>query len=112
MVKSAVLEVLRYYIKQNLICKHSTLRFESEPLKAALATDSCIGAMISPSTPGSGYVLLHHVMGELDGIRGAWGYPEGGMGAVSAAIAKSAISVGAQLFTDSAVKEVKFLEIF
>ena len=83
-----------------------TFRFESEPLKAALATDSCIGAMISPSTPGSGYVLLHHVMGELDGIRGAWGYPEGGMGAVSGAIAKSALSVGAQLFTDSAVKEV------
>ena len=75
------------------ICKHSTLRFESEPVRAALATDSCIGAMISPSTPGSGYVLLHHVMGELDGIRGAWGYPEGGMGAVSGAIAKSAISV-------------------
>ena len=87
-----------------------TFRFESEPLKAALATDSCIGAMISPSTPGSGYVLLHHVMGELDGIRGAWGYPEGGMGAVSAAIAKSALSVGAQLFTDSAVKEVNYLE--
>ena len=37
----------------------------------------------SPDTPGSGYVLLHHVMGELEGIRGAWGYPEGGMGAVS-----------------------------
>ena len=65
--------------------------------------------MISPSTPGSGYVLLHHVMGELEGIRGAWGYPEGGMGAVSAAIAKSALSVGAQLFTDSTVKEVKCL---
>ena len=44
--------------------------------------------MISPSTPGSGYVLLHHVMGELEGVRHAWGYPEGGMGAVSAAIAR------------------------
>ena len=67
--------------------------------------------MISPNTPGSGYVLLHHVMGELEGIRGAWGYPEGGMGAVSAAIAKSALSVGAQLFTDSSVKEVQIFEI-
>lgn len=28
---------------------------ESEPLKATLATDSVIGAMISPNTPGSGY---------------------------------------------------------
>ena len=84
------------------------IRFESEPLKATLATDSCIGAMISPNTPGSGYVLLHHVMGELEGIRGAWGYPEGGMGAVSGAIAKSAMSAGAQLFTDSPVDKVSY----
>ena len=28
--------------------------FESEPLKATLATDSVIGAMMSPDTPGSG----------------------------------------------------------
>ena len=48
--------------------------------------------MISPSTPGSGYVLLHHVMGELEGVRHAWGYPEGGMGAVSAAIARQRYS--------------------
>eukprot|EP00092_Neocalanus_flemingeri_P033858 GFUD01036819.1.p1 GENE.GFUD01036819.1~~GFUD01036819.1.p1 ORF type:complete len:586 (+),score=126.61 GFUD01036819.1:107-1864(+) len=80
--------------------------FESEPLKATLATDSCIGAMISPDTPGSGYVLLHHVMGELEGIRGAWGYPEGGMGAVSGAIAKSAQASGAQIFTSSPVSRI------
>ena len=55
---------------------------------------------------GSGYVLLHHVMGELEGIRGAWGYPEGGMGAVSAAIAKSAMAAGAQLYTDCPVEKV------
>lgn len=80
--------------------------FESEPLKATLATDSCIGAMISPETPGSGYVLLHHVMGELDGIRGAWGYPEGGMGAVSSAIAKSAQASGAHIFTSCPVSDI------
>ena len=62
------------------------------------------------ATPGSGYVLLHHVMGELEGIRGAWGYPEGGMGAVSDAIAKSAESAGAEIVTEAAVKKVKLLE--
>ena len=41
--------------------------FESEPLKACLATDAVIGAMLSPHTPGSGYVLLHHVMGGVEG---------------------------------------------
>ena len=58
------------------------------------------------ATPGSGYVLLHHVMGELEGIRGAWGYPEGGMGAVSDAIAKSAESSGAEIVVESIVQEV------
>lgn len=82
--------------------------FESEPLKATLATDACIGAMISPSMTGSGYVLLHHVMGELEGERGAWGYPRGGMGAVSEAIASSARSAGADIRTNSPVKEITF----
>ena len=35
--------------------------FESEPLLSTLATDAVIGANISPDTPGSSYVLLHHV---------------------------------------------------
>ncbi|XP_070540182.1 pyridine nucleotide-disulfide oxidoreductase domain-containing protein 2-like [Ptychodera flava] len=80
--------------------------FESEPLKATLATDAVIGAMLSPKTPGSGYVLLHHVMGELEGKKGAWGYPEGGMGAVSASIARSAQSHGATILTDKPVDKV------
>lgn len=47
------------------------------------------------------YVLLHHVMGELEGTRNAWGYVEGGNGAVSAAIARAAESHGAVLCTDT-----------
>ena len=45
-------------------------------------------------------MLLHHVMGELEGIKGAWGYVEGGMGAVSNAIARSARTAGASVFTE------------
>ena len=62
--------------------------------------------MISPASPGSGYVLLHHVMGELEGIRGAWGYPEGGMGAVSGAIARSALAAGAEVYTECPVARI------
>ncbi|KAM6266134.1 pyridine nucleotide-disulfide oxidoreductase domain-containing protein 2 [Porphyrio hochstetteri] len=80
--------------------------FESEPLKATLATDAVIGAMASPHTPGSGYVLLHHVMGELEGRRGAWGYVAGGMGALSQAIASAAAARGAHIFTEKAVCHV------
>ncbi|XP_052655772.1 pyridine nucleotide-disulfide oxidoreductase domain-containing protein 2 [Harpia harpyja] len=80
--------------------------FESEPLKATLATDAVIGAMASPHTPGSGYVLLHHVMGELEGQRGAWGYVAGGMGALSQAIARAAAAQGAHIFAEKAVCHV------
>ncbi|XP_033109774.1 pyridine nucleotide-disulfide oxidoreductase domain-containing protein 2-like [Anneissia japonica] len=80
--------------------------FESEPLKATLATDAVIGAMMSPSTPGSGYVLLHHVMGELEGNIGAWGYVEGGNGALSECIAKSAKEHGATILTEKPVSSV------
>uniref|UniRef100_H0X8I0 Pyridine nucleotide-disulfide oxidoreductase domain-containing protein 2 n=2 Tax=Otolemur garnettii TaxID=30611 RepID=H0X8I0_OTOGA len=81
--------------------------FESEPLKATLATDAVIGAMASPHTQGSGYVLLHHVMGGLEGMRGAWGYVQGGMGALSDAIASSATTHGASIFTEKAVAKVQ-----
>ncbi|XP_069423584.1 pyridine nucleotide-disulfide oxidoreductase domain-containing protein 2 isoform X10 [Ovis canadensis] len=81
--------------------------FESEPLKATLATDAVIGAMTDPYIPGSGYVLLHHVMGNLEGIQGAWGYVQGGMGALSDAIASSATAHGVSIFTKKTVAKVQ-----
>lgn len=80
--------------------------FESEPLRTTLATDAVIGAMTSPSQPQSGYVLFHHVMGEVDGEKGAWGYVRGGMGALSEAIAASARSHGATIRTEAEVDSV------
>ena len=55
--------------------------FESDILKATLATDAVIGALVSPQQNGSAYVLLHHVMGEAAGKKGVWAYVQGGMGA-------------------------------
>ena len=46
------------------------------------------------------YVLLHHVMGGLDGVQGEWAYVEGGMGKVSDAIANAALSYGCNIFTN------------
>ncbi|XP_062501517.1 pyridine nucleotide-disulfide oxidoreductase domain-containing protein 2-like [Corticium candelabrum] len=80
--------------------------FESEPLKSTLATDAIIGAMLSPNTPGSGYVLLHHVMGEVEGVRDAWAYPRGGMGAVTTAIARSASALGVTIKANAPVGSV------
>ncbi|XP_014509131.1 pyridine nucleotide-disulfide oxidoreductase domain-containing protein 2 [Vigna radiata var. radiata] len=80
--------------------------FEADVLKATLATDAVIGSTVSVHTPGSGYVLLHHVMGETDGDRGIWSYVEGGMGSVSKAIGNAAVGAGAHIVTDAEVSQL------
>ncbi|XP_015271400.1 PREDICTED: pyridine nucleotide-disulfide oxidoreductase domain-containing protein 2 [Gekko japonicus] len=95
-----------YQVLTAPISKILDLWFESEPLKATLATDAVIGAMAGPHTPGSGYVLLHHVMGELEGRQGAWGYVTGGMGELSQALARAATALGAEIFTEKTVAQI------
>ncbi|KAK9284806.1 hypothetical protein L1049_023983 [Liquidambar formosana] len=80
--------------------------FETDVLKATLATDAVIGTTGSVHTPGSGYVLLHHVMGETDGDRGIWSYVEGGMGSVSVAISNAAKEAGAHIVTSAEVSQL------
>ncbi|MEW6208695.1 MAG: NAD(P)/FAD-dependent oxidoreductase [Acidobacteriota bacterium] len=81
-------------------------RFESDHIKATLATDGVIGTNGGPSTPGTAYIMLHHVMGGATGVRGLWGFVRGGMGAISHAIAGSAQSRGAQIRTDAEVTRI------
>jgi phytoene dehydrogenase-like protein len=64
--------------------------FESDEIKAALVEDGVVGVFAGPYTPGTAYVLAHHAMGEVNGVKGAWGYVEGGMGALSNALARRA----------------------
>lgn len=80
--------------------------FESEQLKATLATDAVIGAMASPSTPGTAYVLLHHVMGETNGKRGVWGYVRGGMGGITQALAAAAHDLGVEVRCQAEVARI------
>src|SRR2546430_2176266 len=80
--------------------------FESEELKIALATDAIIGAMASPSMPGTAYVLFHHVMGECNGVRGMWGYVRGGMGGITQALASAARAHGAEIRLNSPVAKI------
>ena len=80
--------------------------FESPELKGTLATDAIIGSFAPPSAPGSGYVLLHHVMGMAGGARGVWGYVEGGMGALTQAMARSAQSRGVEIRCNADVAEI------
>jgi len=80
--------------------------FESDELKATIATDAVIGAFAPPSHPGTAYVLFHHVMGECDGVRGVWGYVRGGMGTISNSIAAAAKRYGADIRTNADVGRI------
>jgi phytoene dehydrogenase-like protein len=81
-------------------------RFESDEIKTTLATDGVIGTNGGPSTPGTAYIMLHHVMGDATGTRGLWGFVRGGMGGISDAIARCAIAAGAEIRTGSGVAKI------
>ena len=80
--------------------------FELDSIKGILGFDAITGAYCSPYTPGSAYVLLHHVFGEVNGIKGAWGHAIGGMGAITQAMAAAAHEAGAEIRVNAPVREV------
>jgi phytoene dehydrogenase-like protein len=81
--------------------------FESETVKAAFAFDGIVGAYAAPSTPGTAYVLLHHCFGEVNGKTGVWGHAVGGMGAITQAMARAAVSRGVKIRTEAPVAMLK-----
>jgi len=80
--------------------------FESAPIKAALGFDAIVGNFASPYAPGTAYVLLHHVFGEVNGKRGVWGHAVGGMGAITQAMAAEARARGVHIDTGAEVINV------
>jgi phytoene dehydrogenase-like protein len=80
--------------------------FETDPLKATMSASGIIGTFQGIRSPGTAYVLLHHYMGEIDGVLRAWGIPRGGTGAVSEAIASAARSLGVEIRTDAPVEHI------
>ena len=81
--------------------------FEAAPLKALIGFDSIVGNFSSPYQSGSAYVLLHHVLGEVNGKPGRWGHARGGMGSITGAMATEAAKLGVQLVTNAPVSKIK-----
>ncbi|ASK89199.1 phytoene desaturase family protein [Sphingorhabdus sp. SMR4y] len=77
--------------------------FESTPLKAAFGFDAIVGNYASPDTPGSAYVLLHHVFGEVNGKKGQWGHVIGGMGRITQLMAAACEEAGVEISLASPV---------
>ncbi len=80
--------------------------FENDLIKAAMAAPGVIGTALGVFSPGSSYILLHHVMGDVDGTIGAWGIPRGGMGAISDALAGAFKEHGGEVRTNAGVQQV------
>ncbi len=80
--------------------------FESAPIKALFGFDGIVGNYASPYAPGTAYVLLHHVFGESNGVKGAWGHAIGGMGAITQAMAACCRERGVDIRTGDGVREV------
>ena len=80
--------------------------FDSDPIKAILGFDGIVGTYASPYAAGTGYVLLHHCFGEINGRKGVWGHAVGGMGAITQAMARTCAARGVDIRTHSAVAEI------
>ena len=81
--------------------------FESDAVRGLLSVSGVIGTWAGPRSAGTAYVMLHHHVGEADGQPGAWGFPRGGMGGVSGAIAAAARSFGADIRTGAEVARIR-----
>ena len=80
--------------------------FEDDLLKGSMASTGVVGVWAGPRTPGTAYNLLHHALGEIDGVPGLWGHVKGGMGAISMSIARSAEASGAVIRTGAEVVSI------
>ena len=80
--------------------------FENEYIKAAFGFDAVVGNYASPDTPGSAYVLLHHVFGEVNGKKGAWGHSVGGMGAITQFMAEACAEAGVEISLEAPVAHI------
>jgi phytoene dehydrogenase-like protein len=80
--------------------------YENPYIQAAFGFDAVVGNYASPDTPGSAYVLLHHVFGEINGKKGMWGHSVGGMGAITQYMAEACADMGVEISLEAPVAKV------
>jgi phytoene dehydrogenase-like protein len=81
--------------------------FESDAMRGLLSVSGVIGTWAGPRSAGTAYVMLHHHVGAVDGQAGGWGFPRGGMGGVTAALAAAVRSLGAEIRTGAEVARIR-----
>ncbi|MEC8727188.1 MAG: NAD(P)/FAD-dependent oxidoreductase [Pseudomonadota bacterium] len=79
--------------------------FEDDRIMAVIAYYASIGTFAGPKSPGSAYVIMHHVMGEHEGA-GGWGFIKGGMGKITEALANYGRENGVDIITNAEIAEI------
>jgi len=82
--------------------------FATSLLQGALGFDAVLGTNLGPRSPGSVFTLLYRLAAAAGNARNGpvLTQPRGGLGALSAALAKAAISAGVTIRTGSAVARI------
>jgi phytoene dehydrogenase-like protein len=80
--------------------------FESDIVKGLLASSGIIGSRVGPRSHGSGLVLLYHMMGEIDGVFGKWGFHKGGNGGFTQAVGRTARAFGVDIRLNTGVASI------
>ena len=79
---------------------------EDRRLRGLLAFDAVLGSHLGPRSPTSLLGLYYRLAGEIGGRPGAQALPKGGMGAVTASIARAASAAGVTIRTGAAVTRI------
>jgi phytoene dehydrogenase-like protein len=83
-------------------------RFETDIVKVALGWHAINDSLAGPASSGTGYVLLHdHASGDPTGGIRQWGFVDGGIGRVTAAMADAAREAGATIRTGVEVAAIR-----
>lgn len=81
--------------------------FESDELKAFFCSQAVIGAYGGAREPGTAFLLLHDVLGGVDGAAGVWGVVIGGMGMITKALAAAARERGVTVRVQAPVQRIE-----
>jgi phytoene dehydrogenase-like protein len=80
--------------------------FESDLLKGALAGSGMLASFVGPRQQGTALNLLHHQLGQSNGVVRTAGFVRGGIGGLPQALARAAERFGAEIRTNAEVANV------
>jgi phytoene dehydrogenase-like protein len=80
--------------------------FASDHVKGPMAYGGMSGSAAGPWAPGTAFSKFYHSATELGGRFGCWAIAQGGMGAITEALARAVVAVGGEIRLGAPVQEI------